>query len=97
MTAYYERVTLLLQQARYDMAEEQLRLWLAEQPDSAAAHSLLAIALSGQKKFRAAIHEAEKGIVLAPDIAYSYYVLAAIQHDADAMGPATNAINRAIQ
>jgi len=97
MTAYFERVQLLLQQSRYDMAEEQLRLWLAEQPDSAAAHSLLAIALSGQSKFRAAVHEAEKGIVLAPDIAYSYYVLAAIQHDADALGPATEAIDRAIQ
>jgi len=96
MTAYIERAQLLIQQSRYELAEEQLRLGLAEQPDSAVAHSLLGIVLSAQKKVRAALHEAEKGIVLDPDNSYSYYVLAAIHHDHEQLKQANEAIQQAI-
>ncbi|MGH1362241.1 MAG: tetratricopeptide repeat protein [Calditrichia bacterium] len=96
MTAHIERAQLLIQQSRYELAEEQLRLGLAEQPDSAVAHSLLGIVLSAQKKIRAALHEAEKGIVLDPDNSYSYYVLAAIHHDHEQLKQADEAIQQAI-
>jgi tetratricopeptide (TPR) repeat protein len=67
------RAVLLLQQSRYDLAEQELRRVLAETPHDAQAHALLSVALAPQNKLDDAQAEAEQAIVLAPDWAYSHY------------------------
>jgi tetratricopeptide (TPR) repeat protein len=76
MTAHYDRALLLYQQSRYDLADQELRQALANEPDDALAHALLALCLCNRKDYPAAMHEAEEAIRLGPDDSFSHYALA---------------------
>lgn len=67
MSASLELAHLLLSQGRYDLAERQLALVLAEQPDLWPAHAMLALCLADTKRFEAAERHARQAVLLAPD------------------------------
>ena len=52
MSAFLERGRLLAAQQRWDLAEKELRMAVAESPDLAFAHGLLAMTLLGLKRRR---------------------------------------------
>jgi tetratricopeptide (TPR) repeat protein len=70
------RGRLLLSQGRYEMAEEELRRALGDNPTDASVHSLLAICLTELKKFGPAVESARNAVGQAPDDAYCHYALA---------------------
>jgi len=68
------RAQLLLEQSRYDLAEQELKQALTANPNHALAHALLAICHLEQEKFDDATREAQTAIGLEPDLSYAYYV-----------------------
>jgi tetratricopeptide (TPR) repeat protein len=91
------RPALLIEQGRYDMAERELRGRLAEQPDDAVAHSLLAFCLSHRERHAEAEKEARAAVGLAPDLAFSHYHLAVVLERRDSLTEAVRAIQDAIR
>lgn len=83
MNAHVQRARVLLEQSRYDLAEEQLRLGLAEDPNDAMAFSLLALCLSERKRFKEATEAARRAIHLEPDSGFSHYALACVLNERD--------------
>lgn len=81
MSAHIEKAVLLIQQSRYELARQQLTLELTRNPNSAEAHSLMALCLVNAKQLRKAVAEAEAGVGLAPDSSYAHYVLASVLQD----------------
>jgi tetratricopeptide (TPR) repeat protein len=80
------RALLLFDQGRYDLAENEARRALSEQPDDGYAHALLALCLLKRKDYTQAMREATEAVRLNPTVAYSHYVaghilLAANRHD----------------
>jgi tetratricopeptide (TPR) repeat protein len=97
MNAHYDRALLLYQQSRYDLAGEELRQELAEEPNNASAHALLALCLCNRKDFPAATREAEEAIRLAPDVAFTHYALAYALYHRDLLQQAEAAIQQALE
>ena len=50
MGKHFDRSGVLFEQSRYELAEKELRLEIAQNPQSADAHALLAVCLINQKK-----------------------------------------------
>ena len=67
MNAHFQRASMLMEQARYSLAEDELRQALAQDPDDGMAHAMLALCLSYQEKFNDAQQEVETAIHLIPD------------------------------
>lgn len=78
MNPHLQRAELLFQQSRWDLAENELRQALAQEPDEAGAYSLLALCQAEREQFPAAQAAAEKAIGLAPQNAFSHYALARV-------------------
>jgi Flp pilus assembly protein TadD len=57
--AEIKRALLLLQQARFDLAEQELRQVLIANPNDAQAHALLSICLLRKEDFATATEEAQ--------------------------------------
>ncbi len=75
MIEHYNRAQLLISQGRFEMAERELHLILGEQPDDGIAHSLLSICVStDESRIEEATREAETGVALEPDSAFSHFV-----------------------
>ena len=91
------RALLLIEQSRYELAEAQLRQVLADVPDHAYAHSLLALCLCERELFREATEEAQQAVHLAPDADFSHYALARVLHERHREDEALDAINEAIR
>jgi len=81
MGVHFQKGALLYDQRRYDLAEEELRRELAEEPQSAAAHGLLALCLAAREKFDEASGEAGLAIHLAPDDPMSHYAMGRVMFD----------------
>ncbi len=97
MTAHYDRALLLYQQSRYELAEQELRQVLADEPSDARAHALLALCLCDRKDYSAAMREAEEAIHLGPDVPFTHYALAYILFQRDRLGEAETAIEQALE
>lgn len=97
MTAHYDRALLLYQQSRCDLAEQELRQALADEPSDAHAHALLALCLCDRKDYAAAMREAEEAIPLGPDVSFTHYALAYILYHRDQLAEAEAAIERALE
>jgi tetratricopeptide (TPR) repeat protein len=97
MNRPYAKVALLYQQARYDLAEQELRHLLVNAPDDALAHAWLSLCLSQQKRYQEAKQEAEMAIHLSPDMAFAHYALAGVLDDQDRFAEAESAIAEAIR
>ena len=94
--ARQQRIWLLLQQGRNDRAEEELRLYLADHPDSGWAHAHLALCLSLLEKHQEAHQEAQAAVGLAPDNAFAHFVHSAVLMQANCLPEAEAAIREAI-
>lgn len=73
-----ERIQLLIQQARYRQAEQELRESLFQNPEEPYIHALLALCLSEQDKLNEALPAAHTAVALAPDSAWCRYILATV-------------------
>lgn len=74
----FRAATLLMDQGRYDLAERQLRLALAEDPNLALAHAFLALCLSKRESHTEATAEARHAIGLEPADSYMHFALASV-------------------
>jgi tetratricopeptide (TPR) repeat protein len=97
MGQHFERAVLLLNQSRFDLAEGQFRLELAEDPDCPLSHGLLAICLAEQQKYDEAQREAELAVHLAPDLGHAHFALAWVLHDRRKFREALEAIDEALR
>jgi len=92
-----QRARVLIEQERWEMAEQQLRLSLAEDPDDAYAHALLALCLIALVKLNAAEAEARQAVHLGPDIAFAHYAHARVLYARNRDQEAVHAIQQALQ
>jgi tetratricopeptide (TPR) repeat protein len=93
-----QRGWLLAQQGRHDLAEQEYRLALAEDPHDAGTHALLALVLAEQEPRRAeALEEARTAIGLAPDDAFPHFAEAHVHLEAERWEPAQRAAEEAIR
>ncbi len=75
MSQHLQRAQLLMNQQRYELAEEQLRLALADEENRGVAHGLLALCLLERERFDDAQAHAQQAIHEAPDESFSFLVL----------------------
>ena len=94
--ARQQRIWLLLRQGRTDRAEEELRLYLADQPDSDWAHGYLALCVSYLDRHQEAHQEATAAVGLAPDNAFAHYVHSVVLAQGNCLPEAEAAIREAI-
>ncbi|MBA3698898.1 MAG: tetratricopeptide repeat protein [Planctomycetes bacterium] len=96
MSAHQQRAWAALERSRYDLAEQEFRLVLTEDPDDAQAHAGLALCLSEQKKYDEAEAEAKAAVGLAPDIDFCHFALGRVlferNHFPEAIAAAEEAI-----
>jgi tetratricopeptide (TPR) repeat protein len=97
MSARVQRAALLLNQSRFDLAEQELRLALADDPDDPLAHTLLARALLGMKKLEPATEEAERAVACGPNLPYTHHALAAVRLERNHYPEAEAAVREAIR
>ncbi|TWU17631.1 lipoprotein NlpI [Novipirellula galeiformis] len=96
MNAHLQRALMLLDQARYELAIDELRQVLASEPNHAVAHAVLAICFSNTKNDNEAQREAELAIHLAPDQAFAFYAQALVMANRNQFAAAQTAIETAI-
>ncbi|NQU21227.1 MAG: tetratricopeptide repeat protein [Candidatus Nealsonbacteria bacterium] len=80
MSARLERARLLYDQRRYEQAEQEVGLALAELPDDPLAHALMAMCLLVREQYAEATQHAEEAVGLAPDEAFMHFTLAQVWH-----------------
>lgn len=97
MSAHLQRAWAALERSRYDLAEKEFRLVLAEDPDDARSHAGLALSLCNQEKFDEAEREAKLAIGLSPDFDFNHYVYGIILRDRNRFAEAATAAEEAIR
>jgi tetratricopeptide (TPR) repeat protein len=75
--------TMLFSQGRLDLAEDQFRLALAEEPDFGVGHAYLAICLLERDQNAEALREADEAIKLEPQVPFIHYARGLAQLAAD--------------
>lgn len=96
MTAHLQRAQQLLSQSRPELAEQELRKSLAEDPHNPHVHGMLAICLSEMKRYGEASEAAAETVRLAPDDAYGHYVNSIVFAARNRFPEAERAIQEAI-
>lgn len=97
MSLRIQRARLLLTQSRPADAERELLPALAESPDSAEVHALLALCRLRLERAADALEPATTAIGLAPDWAFAHYVHALVLRELDKLKAALDAIAEAIR
>lgn len=98
MSQHLERARYLMERSRFADAEKELRLQIAEQPDDALAHALLALCSSELKKPpRETLSAAHTAIATAPDFPFAHYALAYVQQELAELPAAERAVDEAIR
>ena len=97
MSPHLQRAVMLYEQSRHELAEEQLRQALGNEPDDPHAHALLALCLAHRQKFDEATTEARQAIHLAPDFDFAHYTHASVLHDRNQFDAARSAIEEALR
>jgi tetratricopeptide (TPR) repeat protein len=97
MSPHLAHAWLLFHQGRPDLAEPELRRALADDPDHAEAHALLALCLARFKKLDAATDEAERAVACAADLPLAHYALATARYHRNHYPEAEAAIREAIR
>jgi tetratricopeptide (TPR) repeat protein len=75
MNSHLQRGLVLIQQSRFDLAEKELRLALAGDPDSPQAHAFLALCLNHREEFAEATEEARQAVQGAPEWPTAHAIL----------------------
>lgn len=97
LNPHLQRAELLINQGRFDLAEEHVRRAIGEQPDHALPYSYLALCLSHAEQHTEATDAARRAVGLAPDDAYGHRVLASVLHRRDDEAAAMVAIDEALR
>jgi tetratricopeptide (TPR) repeat protein len=97
MNPVLQQAMLLVQQGRLDLAEQKLRLFLAESPNEPLAYSLLGECALQQKKYTEATDFAKQAIGLDPSNPYFYARLGHIWIERRYWKEAAQAIDQAVQ
>jgi tetratricopeptide (TPR) repeat protein len=97
MSAHIDRAEILIQQSRFELAEEQLRLALAQNSNDARAYALLSLCLLERDRHDDATAEARRAIEADPNAPLGYYALAMIEHRRDNHAAAHETIQQAIR
>ncbi|SDQ57582.1 tetratricopeptide repeat protein [Thermostaphylospora chromogena] len=92
----FERAKTLLEMQRPADAERELRGLLAQDPQNALAHSLLALALISQGDVTGAVDAAREGVRLAPDHWFPHYAAGQVYHRVRQGDPALAAARTAL-
>ena len=79
----YERIGLLIEQRRYELAEQALRERLSQEPEDGIAYSMLALCLTKIGRPDAALAAAQKGVALEPQMPSAHYRLAYVHYQRD--------------
>lgn len=93
---HLQRGLLLFQQSRHEMAEQELRRALADDPNQPLAHGLLALCLVARKSFQEATSAAQQAIHLAPDLPFAHRALAVVWYERNRLREAEASIREAI-
>ena len=78
MNRHIDRALMLLNQSRHELAEQELRQALADDPNEARAHALLAMCFVERDALDEAASEAGMAIHLEPDSPFAHYVMAVV-------------------
>jgi len=78
MEAHLARALVLLEQSRLDLAEKELRLALASDPDNALIHAYLARCLAERDELDEALASAKLAVHLDPVLPFAHLVLAQV-------------------
>ena len=92
-----QRAQLLMQQSRYDLAEQELRRLLGDHPEAAPAHAMLAHSLMLQQKGKEAEDCALRAIQLGPEESYCHFTLALVKAQNEDLQQARQAVEEAIR
>jgi tetratricopeptide (TPR) repeat protein len=92
-----QRAQLLFSQHRFDLAADACREALAQSPQDAYSHALLALCLVHQEKYDDATAEAQSAIHLAPDDPFSHYALGIIFQNRNRFPEAEASARQALQ
>ena len=96
MNAHLERGRLLYGQRRFDQAQREVALGLAESPDDPVGHAMMALCLVEREKYDEATSHAEQAVGLAPDLSFMHYALAQVWLVRNHLDKAAAAANEAI-
>lgn len=88
---------MLVQHHHFKEAEQEFRQLLAQSPENAMAHAMLAMALTAQDRSKEAVAEARRAVGLAPNMPYCHYVLSMVLLHSDQYPDALASINEALR
>lgn len=97
MSAQLDRAILLYQQAKYDLADKELRQVLTADPINAVAHALLSFCLLQREDYLQATEEAKTAIHYRPDLSFCHYALANVLYRRNRLDDAIVALSEAIR
>ena len=97
LNPHVEKALALVNVSRYDLAEQELRAALAQDPHDARAHAVLALVLSQRDQGGQALEEADLAVGLGPDRAFCHYARAAVLRDARKLPEAVRSVEEAIR
>lgn len=97
MNEHLMHAQVLIDQDRFELAEEKLHRAIADEPENALAHAWLALALIEQGKRDQSVTAARTGVRLDPEYAYAYYILAFIHYRMAEYPAALDALRKAIE
>ena len=73
MSSHLQRAMYLFGQSRFELAEPELIQALAEDPDDAMTHAVLALCLVQRQEYDKATREVELAIGLHPELPFAFY------------------------
>lgn len=97
MDKHFQHALILLGQRRHDLAEEKLRLALADDPMHGLAHALLARCLCARERLDEATDEAYHAVRCQPDLAEGHAALASALHARNYFDEARTAAEEALR
>jgi tetratricopeptide (TPR) repeat protein len=92
-----ERGSALLKTGRFELAENEFRSALGQEPQNALAHAMLSLCLCRRKLYADATTEAEQAVHLRPDWAFAYTCLATVLFERERPIPALAAAQEAVR
>ena len=81
MPRHVERAERLYQLGRYEQAERELRVALAEEPDDSFALAMLALCFSMQGKHPEAHENAEHAVGMVPGWSFTHYAMGLVRYN----------------
>jgi len=97
VSEHVARALLLFEQSRYDLAEEELKRALGEDPDDAVAHAMLGLCLAQRDALEEAQREADAAIGLAPDLPLAHRTKARVMHERNRLEEAAASAEEAVR